>query len=63
MTNGASAIIGTVPTFQALALVGENVKVFKKKKKLKSKDFIKLGAKNIIGVNLIKLTAQQASLV
>lgn len=63
MTNGASAIIRTVPTLQALALVGENVKVFKKKKKLKTKDIIGLGAKNIIGVNLIKITAQQASLV
>ena len=63
MTNGASAIIKTVPTFQAVALVGENIKVFKKKKKLKAKDFVKLGAKNIIGTEFIKLTAQRASLV
>ncbi len=63
MTNGASAIIKIVPTFLAAALVKENIKVFKKKKKLKSKDFISLAAKNIIGVNLIKATAQQASFV
>ncbi len=62
MTNGASAIIRTVPTFQAAALVGANIGFAKKKKKT-VKGFAKLGVKNIVGIELTKLTAQQASLI
>jgi len=62
MTNGTKALIGTVPTFQATALLGESMKFSKKKKKTPI-DFGKAAAKIIVGTELIKLTAKQASLV
>ena len=49
-------IMKIIPTLQAAQLVGENVKVLKKKKK-KSKDFIGLGVKNIVGTSFIKINA------
>jgi hypothetical protein len=49
----AKEILKIVPTIQSTALVGENVKLLKKKKK-KSKDFVKIGVKNIIGTEFIK---------
>ena len=62
MPTGTQAIIRTVPTFQAAALAGANIGFAKKKKKT-TKGFAKLGLKNIVGIELTKLTAQQASLV
>ncbi len=50
----AKAIASLIPTIQAAALVGENVKVAKKKK-VDSKDLIGLGVKNIVGIEIIKL--------
>jgi len=47
-------ILNLIPTVQAAALVGENVRVAKKKK-VDSKDFIGLGVKNIVGIEVIKL--------
>ena len=47
-------ILNLIPTLQAAALVGENVKVTKKKD-IKSKDLIGLGVKNIVGIEIIKL--------
>lgn len=47
-------ILSLIPTIQAAALVGENVKVAEKKD-IKSKDLIGLGAKNIVGIEFIKL--------
>ena len=47
-------IMSLIPTIQAAALVGENVKVAKKKK-VDAKDLVGLGAKNIIGIEFIKL--------
>jgi len=47
-------------TGQALALTGENINFMKKKKK-KSKDFIKTGAKNIVGIKLISETGKLIS--
>jgi len=44
-------------TGQALALVGYNMNSLKKKKKT-TKDMIKLGVGNIVGVNLIKATGE-----
>ncbi len=47
-------IMNLVPTLQATALVGENVKVAKKKK-VSTEDLVGLGAKNIVGIEFIKL--------
>ena len=47
-------IIGLIPTIQAAALASENVKVAKKKK-VGTGDLIGLGAKNIVGIEFIKL--------
>ena len=47
-------IMNLIPTLQAAALVGENVRVAKKKE-VKTKDLIGLGAKNIVGIEIIKL--------
>jgi len=47
-------IMSLIPTVQAAVLVGENVKVVKKKK-VKTKELVGLGAKNIVGIELIKL--------
>lgn len=46
-------IMNIVPMVQSASLVNENVK-FLNKKKVKTKDIVKLGMKNIVGVNLIK---------
>lgn len=62
MANGTSALIRTVPTFQAAGLVGEGAK-FAKKKKKKPINFAKAAAKVIVGTEFVKVTAQQASLV
>ena len=50
-------IANLIPTMQSIALVEHNLKTVKKKEK-KSKDLIDLGVTNIVGVNLIKATAQ-----
>lgn len=47
-------ILKIAPTLQAASLVGENIKVAKKKNK-STKDIVGLGVKNIVGTNLIKL--------
>ncbi len=47
-------IMNLIPTIQAVALVNENVKTVKKKK-IKSKSLVKLGIKNIVGIEFIKL--------
>jgi len=47
-------IMSLIPTIQAAALASENVKVAKKKK-VKTGDLIGLGAKNIVGIEFIKL--------
>ncbi|GAH44057.1 unnamed protein product [marine sediment metagenome] len=62
MTNGTTALISTVPTFQAVALTKGLAKFAKKKKKAPG-DFAKAAAKTIVGTELIKLTARQVSLV
>ena len=54
----AKAILGIIPTLQAASLAGENVKLFNKKDK-KAGDFIGTGVKNIIGIELTKLTAHE----
>jgi hypothetical protein len=48
------SIMGLVPTIQAASLVGENLKVAKKKDKNVG-DMIGLGMKNIVGTSLIKV--------
>ncbi len=47
-------IMNLIPTLQATALVSANVGVAKKKK-VNTKDLVGLGAKNIIGIEFIKL--------
>jgi len=45
-----------IPTMQSIALVSENIKQTKKKNT--TKDFVKLGTKNIVGTSLIKVNTQ-----
>jgi len=49
-------ILQAIPTLQAAALMGDNYKFHKKKKK-DTGDFVTQGVKNIVGVNLISETA------
>jgi len=54
-------IMGLIPTVQSMALVGENIRVAKKKK-VDAMDLVKLGTKNIVGVGLIKAESDLISL-
>lgn len=47
------ALLGLVPTLQAVALLKGNIKALKKKKK----NLVKLGVENIVGTSLIKTQA------
>lgn len=49
----AKEIIKLAPTIQSMALLGENMKFMKKKKK-NAGDFIGMGMTNIVGVEMIK---------
>jgi len=53
-------ILNIIPTIQAAALVGENLKVAKKKDK-KVEDIVGLGLKNIVGTSLIKVESNLIS--
>ncbi len=53
-----SSILGIVPTMQSLALAADNV-AFVKDSDKDIADFGKQAGKNIIGVNLIGLTANE----
>ncbi len=53
MTNGVTALLDVSRAVQALRLTGESLKVAKKKK-VKTKDIVGLGLKNIVGISLIK---------
>jgi hypothetical protein len=50
-------IIGLVPTVQATQLLGENLKLVKKKKTSVG-DIVGLATKNIVGTGLIQAEAQ-----
>jgi hypothetical protein len=50
-------IMRVIPIVQAASLVGENMKVLNKKK-VKTKDVVNMGMKNIIGVSLIQAESQ-----
>jgi len=59
----AKSILGIVPGLQATALVMHNVKFMKdsmkpSKNPMKPKKMIKLGVTNLLGIGLIKPTAQ-----
>ena len=58
--TATGSLLSLARTAQAIALVGEGAKVVKKKK-VKTKDIVGLGIKNIVGVEFIKLQAQAAS--
>jgi len=47
-------IANLIPLAQAATLVNENVKVLNKKK-VNSKDMLKLGVTNIVGTSIIKM--------
>jgi hypothetical protein len=49
-------IMKLIPTLQATALVGQNIKTIKKKKST-TKDIMDLGVTNIVGTSLIKTQA------
>ena len=55
------AIIKLIPTMQATQLLGENIKVVKKKD-TDMGDLVKLGATNIFGTSLIQTQAQLGNL-
>lgn len=63
MVSAAGTIIRTVPTFQALAIAGDNIGFATSKKKKTAKSFVKQGVKNVVGISLIPPTAQLAGLV
>ena len=48
------SVLSIVPGLQATALVGKNLKLMKKPT---TKNFVKTGVTNIVGVGLIKATA------
>jgi hypothetical protein len=52
----STKILKLIPTMQGLELLNENVK-FANKKNKKSSDFIGVGIKNIVGINLINEVA------
>lgn len=49
----ADAILKVVPTIQAAALVGANLKKLKKKR-MRTKDIVEMGVGNLVGAALIK---------
>jgi len=56
----AGDIIRIAPTMSALAMLGENVRVVKKKKK-STKDLVGLATTNIVGISLIRAQSQLAA--
>jgi len=58
--TATKSIIDTGITLQATALVGENVRLAKKKKKT-TKDFVGTATKNIVGIKLLQVQSQLAS--
>lgn len=58
--SGTKALLSVARTAQAIALANENLKVAKKKKKVKTKDLTSLGLKNVVGISLIKVQADLA---
>ncbi len=48
------AIAGTIPTFMAAGLLGENLKELRRKKPR----LVRMGIRNIIGTSMIQSTAQ-----
>lgn len=53
---GYKEIIGIVPTLQSAALLGANVKALKSRKQKP----LKMAVGNLVGIELIKSTAQSA---
>ena len=60
MVSTVRGLINLAQAGQALSLVGEGIRVSKKKKK-STKDIVGLGIKNVVGVSLIKTTGKIAS--
>jgi hypothetical protein len=51
-----SDLLKLTPTMMSIALLNDNLEFSQKKKK----NFVKQGVKNIVGVNLIKVTSDYA---
>ncbi len=60
MANGTLALLDLARTAQALALTKENLRLAKQKK-TKVKDFVGVGVKNIVGIDLIRAQANLAA--
>ncbi len=56
--TAAAAILSLVPLAQAAAIAGDNIKFLEKKDK-NAIDFVGQGTKNIVGLELTKLTANE----
>ncbi len=54
----SAALLKIIPIMQSAMIAGENVKLAKKKDKTAG-DFIGTGVKNIVGIELTKLTANE----
>jgi len=50
-------IAGLVPTMMGVTMVSDNLKVVNSKKKMKTKDVVNMGVKNIVGASMLKSTA------
>lgn len=61
MGSGTLALLDLARTAQALALTKENLRLANKNKKIKTKDMIGVGVKNIVGIDLIKIQAGLAA--
>jgi len=55
--TAAGNVAGLIPTMMGVGLVSDNLKTVSSKKKLKTKDMVNMGVKNIVGVSLIGATA------
>ena len=54
----SAALLKIIPIMPSAMIAGENVKLLKKKNKTAG-DFIGTGVKNIVGIELTKLTANE----
>ena len=55
--TATGSVAGLIPTMMGVALVSDNLKTVSSKKPMKTKDIVKMGVKNIVGVSLIGATA------
>lgn len=56
--TAAKAILQLIPLMQSSIILGENIKL-SKKKKMKVEDMIGVGVGTLVGIELIKITANE----